>query len=50
MDLFTQKCNKVVVKISLHQEKQSYKQTHSSGYFTVMVFNTLVWTIDITYF
>ena len=27
-DIFTQKCNKIVTKISSHQEKQKYKQTY----------------------
>ena len=26
--MFTQKCNKLVTKIPLHEEKQNYKQTH----------------------
>ena len=28
MDMFMQKCNTIEAKISLHKEKQNYKQTH----------------------
>ena len=28
MDIFSQKCNKFWVRISLYEEKQNYKQTH----------------------
>ena len=35
MEMFIQKCIKLEAKISLHKEKEDYKQTHSSCYFSV---------------
>ena len=48
--MFTEKYNKFEVKISSHQEKQNYKQTHIPVNISLQLGKTHQFGLDITYF